>query len=35
MTHKKRALVSGGAGLIGSIIVDLLARESWSVPRIS
>jgi len=31
----KRALVTGGAGLIGSIIADLLARESWGVPRIS
>jgi dTDP-L-rhamnose 4-epimerase len=27
----KRALVSGGAGLIGSHIVDLLVREGWTV----
>ncbi|HET9417808.1 MAG TPA: NAD-dependent epimerase/dehydratase family protein [Chthoniobacterales bacterium] len=27
----KRALVTGGAGLIGSHIVDLLVRESWAV----
>ena len=30
MTHR-RALVTGGAGLIGSHIVDLLLREGWSV----
>jgi dTDP-L-rhamnose 4-epimerase len=30
-TTKKRALVSGGAGLIGSHIVDLLVREGWTV----
>jgi dTDP-L-rhamnose 4-epimerase len=29
--HQKRALVTGGAGLIGSHIVDLLVREGWSV----
>ena len=27
----KRALVTGGAGLIGSHIVDLLVREGWRV----
>ena len=27
----RRALVTGGAGLIGSHIVDLLLREGWSV----
>ena len=30
-THAKRALVTGGAGLIGSHIVDLLVREGWRV----
>ncbi|ADV84484.1 NAD-dependent epimerase/dehydratase family protein [Terriglobus saanensis] len=30
-THRKRALVTGGAGLIGSHIVDLLVREGWTV----
>ncbi len=31
MPHQKRALVTGGAGLIGSHIVDLLIREGWTV----
>ena len=30
-TPLKRALVTGGAGLIGSHIVDLLVREGWTV----
>jgi dTDP-L-rhamnose 4-epimerase len=29
--QKKRALVTGGAGLIGSHIVDLLQTQGWSV----
>jgi dTDP-L-rhamnose 4-epimerase len=29
--QRKRALVTGGAGLIGSHVVDLLQREGWSV----
>jgi dTDP-L-rhamnose 4-epimerase len=29
--HRKRALVTGGAGLIGSHIADLLCREGWTV----
>jgi dTDP-L-rhamnose 4-epimerase len=31
MKHGKRALITGGAGLIGSHAADLLAREGWSV----
>ena len=27
----KRALVTGGAGLIGSHVTDLLLREEWNV----
>lgn len=30
-SHQKRALVTGGAGLIGSHIVDLLISEGWTV----
>ena len=30
-THGKRALVTGGAGLIGSHVTDLLVREGWKV----
>lgn len=30
-THLKRALVTGGAGLIGSHIVDVLLRDGWRV----
>ncbi|MEY2510248.1 MAG: dTDP-L-rhamnose 4-epimerase [Verrucomicrobiota bacterium] len=30
-SHGKRALVTGGAGLIGSHVADLLRREGWSV----
>jgi dTDP-L-rhamnose 4-epimerase len=29
--HAKRALVTGGAGLIGSHVTDLLLREGWKV----
>ncbi len=31
MNHAKRALVTGGAGLIGSHVTDLLIREGWTV----
>lgn len=31
MTHKRRALVTGGAGFIGSHLVDRLIGESWEV----
>ena len=31
MPHGKRALVTGGAGLIGSHTADLLRREGWTV----
>jgi dTDP-L-rhamnose 4-epimerase len=31
MNHGKRALVTGGAGLIGSHLTDLLVREGWRV----
>ena len=31
MTHDKRALVTGGAGLIGSHVTDHLIREGWTV----
>ncbi len=30
-SNGRRALVTGGAGLIGSHVVDLLVREGWSV----
>jgi dTDP-L-rhamnose 4-epimerase len=30
-TNEKRALVTGGAGLIGSHVADLLKREGWRV----
>src|ERR1700719_2178458 len=31
MKRRKRALVTGGAGLIGSHVADLLVREGWRV----
>jgi dTDP-L-rhamnose 4-epimerase len=31
VTHQRRALVTGGAGLIGSHVADLLLREGWTV----
>src|ERR1700719_4508922 len=31
MSMSKRALVTGGAGLIGSHVADLLVREGWTV----
>ncbi len=31
MNHAKRALVTGGAGLIGSHVTDQLLREGWTV----
>jgi len=31
MSNQKRALVTGGAGLIGSHVADLLVREGWRV----
>ena len=31
MKHDKRALVTGGAGLIGSHVTDHLIREGWTV----
>src|SRR5437764_7149507 len=30
-TNQKRALVTGGAGLIGSHLTDLLVREGWQI----
>src|ERR1700724_130877 len=29
--NEKRALVTGGAGLIGSHVTDLLVREGWKI----
>src|SRR5712671_7727804 len=31
MKKRQRALVTGGAGLIGSHVTDLLVREGWKV----
>src|SRR6202171_5373589 len=31
MKNRKSALVTGGAGLIGSHVTDLLMREGWKV----
>src|SRR5438552_8086325 len=31
MKKRQRALVTGGAGLIGSHVADLLVHEGWSV----
>src|SRR5436305_14391273 len=30
-SHSKHALITGGAGLIGSHVADLLRREGWTV----
>ena len=31
MKNKKRALVTGGAGFIGSNVVELLLQKDWNV----